>query len=126
MFNRQSVWITYDSYDFIYQSIFNKDYLKPLEFNTELVNKSIKKVDNELKNYIENNIVSEYQLNDEGHNKNHINYVLNRAFEILENYNINNKYYDFSCGWGVRLLSSLKKNQMWDLSHPSAHTHFLL
>lgn len=30
--------------------------------------------------------------------------------ELLENYNVNNKYYDFSCGWGVRLLSSLKHN----------------
>lgn len=29
---------------------------------------------------------------------------------ILENYNINNNYYDFSCGWGVRLMSSFKHN----------------
>lgn len=29
---------------------------------------------------------------------------------ILSKYNINNNYYDFSCGWGVRLMSALRKN----------------
>lgn len=29
---------------------------------------------------------------------------------ILKNYNLNNNYYDFSCGWGVRLLAALKYN----------------
>jgi len=28
---------------------------------------------------------------------------------ILEKYNINNNYYDYSCGWGIRLLVSLSK-----------------
>lgn len=28
--------------------------------------------------------------------------------EILNHYNINNNYYDFSCGWGVRLTGALK------------------
>ena len=27
---------------------------------------------------------------------------------ILQKYNINNNYYDFSCGWGDRMLSSIK------------------
>ena len=30
------------------------------------------------------------------------------ADEILQQYNVNGNYYDFSCGWGVRLLSSLR------------------
>ena len=30
--------------------------------------------------------------------------------ELLDTYNVNNNYYDFSCGWGVRLLSSLAKD----------------
>lgn len=29
---------------------------------------------------------------------------------ILSNYNINNNFYDFSCGWGSRLLGALKYN----------------
>lgn len=31
-------------------------------------------------------------------------YILN---QILAKYNVNNNYYDFSCGWGARLLSAL-------------------
>jgi hypothetical protein len=27
--------------------------------------------------------------------------------DVLSKYNVNNNYYDFSCGWGIRLLSSL-------------------
>jgi len=29
---------------------------------------------------------------------------------IYKNYNINNNVYDFSCGWGIRLLGALKYN----------------
>lgn len=29
---------------------------------------------------------------------------------ILDNYNVNNHYYDFSCGWGVRLAVSMRNN----------------
>ena len=34
-------------------------------------------------------------------------FPLKAANMILKKYNINNRYYDFSCGWGVRLLSAL-------------------
>lgn len=36
------------------------------------------------------------------------NFPMKAIDNILEKYNVNNVYYDFSCGWGVRLLSSLK------------------
>jgi hypothetical protein len=36
------------------------------------------------------------------------NFPMKTVDDILETYNINNCYYDFSCGWGVRLLSSMK------------------
>ena len=36
------------------------------------------------------------------------NFPIKKVDEILKNYNINNNYYDFSCGWGARLISSLK------------------
>lgn len=29
---------------------------------------------------------------------------------MLEKYNVNNNYYDFSCGWGARLTGALKNN----------------
>jgi len=35
------------------------------------------------------------------------NYPLKSVKSILEKYNPNNNYYDFSCGWGVRLLGSM-------------------
>ena len=35
------------------------------------------------------------------------NFPLKVINTILETYNVNNNYYDFSCGWGSRLLSSL-------------------
>lgn len=36
------------------------------------------------------------------------NFPIKTIDEILENYNVNNNYYDFSCGWGARLTSALK------------------
>ena len=38
------------------------------------------------------------------------NFPLKTALDILDKYNINNNWYDFSCGWGVRLISALVKN----------------
>lgn len=36
------------------------------------------------------------------------NFPIKTVDYILENYNVNNNYYDFSCGWGARLTSALK------------------
>lgn len=38
------------------------------------------------------------------------NFPMKTVDSILDKYNLNNNYYDFSCGWGVRMLSSMKKN----------------
>lgn len=43
----------------------------------------------ELKKYLKNNILKEYELNDSGHNIDHINFVLERAYELSKIYNIN-------------------------------------
>lgn len=64
-------------------------FLKDIEFDNGYINSCINKVDNKLKEYITNKILPEYDLNDEGHNKNHIEFVLKRAFELSKNYNIN-------------------------------------
>ena len=37
------------------------------------------------------------------------NFPLKVALNVLDKYNINNNWYDFSCGWGVRLISALVK-----------------
>lgn len=36
------------------------------------------------------------------------NFPIKTVDEILERYNINNNWYDFSCGWGARLTGALK------------------
>ena len=64
-------------------------FLKDIEFDKEYINSCINNVDNKLKEYINNKILPEYDLNDKGHNKNHIDFVLKRAFEISKNYDIN-------------------------------------
>lgn len=55
-------------------------------------------INTELKKYIEDNILPEYEQNDEGHNIEHIEFVLDRAFEINKNYNLNfNMLYTIVC-----------------------------
>ena len=36
------------------------------------------------------------------------NFPIKTCDEIIERYNVNNNWYDFSCGWGARLTSALK------------------
>lgn len=38
------------------------------------------------------------------------NFPYNTMLKILKKFNRNNNYYDYSCGWGIRLLSSLSNN----------------
>lgn len=38
----------------------------------------------EIKKYIERNIFPEYEKNDRGHNKKHIDYVIRRSFELID------------------------------------------
>lgn len=37
-------------------------------------------------------------------------FPLKAADEIIQKYNVNGRYYDYACGWGARLLSSLRNN----------------
>lgn len=38
------------------------------------------------------------------------NFPIKTVDEILERFNVNNNWYDFSCGWGARLTGALKNN----------------
>lgn len=66
-----------------------KNFLKETLFDEVLTINYKKSINTELRNYIIKNILSEYDLNDSGHDINHINYVLNRAIEISEGYELN-------------------------------------
>lgn len=48
------------------------------------------------------------RLGGKGYAKKPTNFPIKALDEILELYNINNNYYDYSCGWGARLTGSLK------------------
>ena len=79
-------------------------YLVELEFDIKNINKKINSVDKDLKKYIEQNILPEYKLNDNGHNIDHIKYVLNRAFELSNNIQIDSNilytcvcFHDIAC-----------------------------
>lgn len=37
-----------------------------------------------------------------------LNYPINNIDYILSKYNVNNNWYDYSCGWGARLTGALK------------------
>lgn len=45
-------------------------------------------VDKELQNYIENNIFPEYEKNEKGHGIEHIKYVIQRSFQLVEENNL--------------------------------------
>jgi len=68
-------------------------------------NKKIYNKDNLL-----SNIETAFRLGGKGVASKPTNFPLKKANEILKKYNVNNNYYDFSCGWGVRLTSALVNN----------------
>ena len=64
-------------------------FLNDLYFDEEKINRWINELNNELKQYIDEKILPEYELNDGGHNSEHVKYVLKRAFELADGYEIN-------------------------------------
>ena len=62
--------------------------LEEIKFDEAYISSCINKIDSKLKDYIEKNIVPIYDLNDKGHNGNHIKFVFKRSCEISNNYNI--------------------------------------
>ena len=65
-----------------------KKYLEEIKFDNNYIELCKSKIDINLIEYIEKSILPEYDLNDKGHNKNHIEFVLKRAFEISKEYDI--------------------------------------
>lgn len=49
-------------------------------------------INKELKEYIENNVFPEYNKNEEGHGIDHIKYVIDRSFELVEDNNLDVNY----------------------------------
>lgn len=56
------------------------------------------------------NIETAIRLGGKGVASKPANFPIKTVDYILEKYNVNNNYYDFSCGWGARLTGALKNN----------------
>lgn len=52
----------------------------------------IKLIDKNLYNYLQENILPKYEKNIGGHDVSHINYVINRAFEIIQEFKLDINY----------------------------------
>lgn len=79
----------------------------------ELVGTFVKKVESNDKVYpkdqpLINNFKTALRLGGKGIASQVSNFPMDIADMILNAYNVNNNYYDFSCGWGVRLTSAMK------------------
>lgn len=56
------------------------------------------------------NLYTAIRTSGKGVAKQPTNYPIESVDYILRKYNINNNYYDFSCGWSARMLSSIRRN----------------
>lgn len=81
-------------------------------------------INNELKNYLEENIFPEYLLNDGGHNLRHIKIVLERAFELAENYDVNYDmlycivcFHDVACHINRDIHEKLSAERLYNDNH---------
>ena len=45
-------------------------------------------INKKLENYVKNNIIPQYKKNEKAHRENHINYVIRRSFELIEQNNL--------------------------------------
>ena len=56
------------------------------------------------------NIMTAVRLGGKGYIKKPTKFPVKTVKFILNKYNVNNNYFDFSCGWGDRLVGALSKN----------------
>ena len=86
--------------------VFNSNELLGVFKAKTLTNKKVFPDDMPLSKKIEAAI----RLSGKGYAKIPTNYPMKSVREILNKYNINNNFYDFSCGWGVRLIGAMSRN----------------
>lgn len=78
-------------------------------------------VKDEIKKYVEENILNEYELNDKGHDINHIDFVLQRAYELSRQYDIDYNmlyvvvvYHDICCHINRELHEKLSAERLYN------------
>lgn len=60
-----------------------------------------------IKYSISKNLDTFFRVGGAGYAQKPTNFKIKVVRDILEKYNINNNYYDFSCGWGVRMMGAM-------------------
>ena len=71
-------------------------------------------INQELKSYVEKEILPEYSKNDSGHNENHVKLVLERAFELSENHDVDeNMIYTIVCYHDVACHIDREKHEIF-------------
>ena len=102
-----------------------KYFLNDIEFDEKCIKLCIDKVDRSLKEYTEKEILPRYNLNDKGHNQNHIHFVLKRAFEISKNYDLNyNILYTCVCFHDIGCHINREKHELIS-ANIAYHNEFL-
>lgn len=66
------------------------------------------------------NINAVFRLSPSGTAAKVSNFPYKTMVDILKKYNLNGNYYDYSCGWGIRMLASLNKNVNYFGSEPNS------
>lgn len=92
---------------------YNKWSISEMLQSKELVGSFLKKIESNEKVYppnqpLINNFKTALRLGGKGVASQVSNFPMDIADMILNAYNTNGNYYDFSCGWGVRLTSAMK------------------
>ena len=85
------------------EDVFNCKELVEHFYAKTLLNKKMYSSNNDLKN-----IEKAIQMGGNHQARKPTNFPIKTVDEILKKYNINNNWYDFSCGWGARLTGALK------------------
>lgn len=114
--NTQNNYITdYYFKDLMYDTkiYYNKWSIAEMLQSKDLVGTFVKKIETNEKVFpknqpLINNFKTALRLSGKGIASQVSNFPMNVADMIIEAYNTNGNYYDFSCGWGVRLTSAMK------------------
>lgn len=77
-------------------------------------------IDKDIKKYVQENVLMEYELNDKGHDINHINFVLQRAYELGKQYEVDYNmlyvvvaYHDICCHINRELHEKLSARRLY-------------
>ena len=94
---------------------YNKFSIEEVFEYKPLVEFLVGKVEKNIRVYGENNslidnIETALRLGTKGVASKVSNYPVKSVDSIIKKYNVNNNYYDFSCGWGARLTSALRNH----------------